>query len=288
MRSWRLVGGLMMGLLAGCSSHTSPVVAPRVLSGHPQYVALGSSFAAGPLLQPRDHEGSLLCGRSMKNYAHQLAGLRGLSLRDMSCSGAKTSNILDAGQHGEGPQMRGVTAETELVTVTIGGNDVFLIGNLVADACTQHSTWLRRMAGACTVTPAEKVEAGFAALPAQMGRIADEVHQRAPKARLIFVNYQAIVPPTGTCDRLSLSAADADAMRPVATRLAAITQEAARSHGAEVLDVAEMSQDHNVCSADPWIAGAYPPKMTAALHPNIEGMTAIAAGLNRMLGAAAK
>jgi hypothetical protein len=278
----RAFGVVVAFALVGCS-HTGNGL--RKLVGRPQYVAMGSSFAAGPGLLPRAEHSALLCGQSKANYAHLLAFRRRLELVDMTCSGAKTEHVLFGGQHSEGAQVRAITDETELVTVTIGGNDVFYMTNLIAAACDQHAPFWKKMIGACKPKPPADVEAGFATLPGRMAQIATEVHRRAPQARLIFVNYQTVLPESGTCDALSMSVEDVDRLRQVAARLAKVTEEAARHNNAEVFDAAALSREHNVCSASPWLAGAYPPrKLTAALHPNFEGMLGIAWGLDWMLG----
>lgn len=102
----------------------------RKPTGTPQYVALGSSFAAGFGLGARDPGSALVCMRSSNGYPQQLARSLGLSLVDRSCSGAKASHVLRGGQFFLGPQIDAVGAQTELVTITVGGNDVHYVGDL--------------------------------------------------------------------------------------------------------------------------------------------------------------
>src|SRR3546814_10104713 len=55
-------------------------------------------------------------------------------LVDRSCSGATTSHVL--GPWGDiPPQIESVNADTRLVTVTIGGNDLNYVGNLFSATC---------------------------------------------------------------------------------------------------------------------------------------------------------
>ena len=70
-----------------------------------QYVALGSSYAAGPGITPTVPGSPPRCARSAENYAHVLAQHRGLSLVDASCSGATTVDVLRGGQFGSPPQL---------------------------------------------------------------------------------------------------------------------------------------------------------------------------------------
>lgn len=99
-------------------------------AGNPQYVALGSSFAAGIGLGPRAPGSPLVCMRSTNGYPQQLARMRGLSLVDVTCSGATAKHVLSGGQVFLGPQRDALSPSTELVTMTIGGNDVRYVGDL--------------------------------------------------------------------------------------------------------------------------------------------------------------
>ena len=96
-----------------------------------EYVALGSSFAAGPGLGARDPGSPLICWRSIGGYPHILAAMTHLSLVDMSCSASTTDHILRGGQVFQGPQLAAIGARTRLVTITSGGNDVGYIGDLM-------------------------------------------------------------------------------------------------------------------------------------------------------------
>ncbi|WP_433755613.1 GDSL-type esterase/lipase family protein [Nocardia sp. CA-135398] len=116
-------------------------------------MALGSSYASGPGL-PDIVDTS--CSRSAHNYPHQVATATGLDLVDVSCGGATTANILDTPQHTpDGAvvpvQIDAVTDDTRLVTITIGGNDLNLVGSMTgASVCAEY---LGVLPGVCeTVT----------------------------------------------------------------------------------------------------------------------------------------
>src|SRR3954447_3162449 len=90
------------------------------------YVALGDSYAAGPVIplqiQPYG------CLKSDHNYAHLAAPqLSPLALRDPTCSGAETDDMTQAQGVSPGPnppQFDSLDAGTTLVTLTIGGHDI--------------------------------------------------------------------------------------------------------------------------------------------------------------------
>jgi hypothetical protein len=60
------------------------------------YVAMGSSYAAGPGIGQSADTPPNRCARSATNAAHIFAQKVGLELKDVSCSGATTAHILGA------------------------------------------------------------------------------------------------------------------------------------------------------------------------------------------------
>ena len=95
-----------------------------------RYVAMGSSFAAGPGLPSRVPGSPRRAGRSTGNYAHLVARESGLDLHDVTFSGATTSDLLGPSAAGQAAQLDAVTPETSLVTITAGGNDVGFLPRL--------------------------------------------------------------------------------------------------------------------------------------------------------------
>ena len=240
----------------------------------PRYVAMGSSFAAGQGLGAYQAGAPKRCARSTHNYPHQLAARRGLALVDVTCSGASTSAIL--APWGEVPaQIDAVTAETRLVTLTIGGNDLGYVGGLNAASCRA------RKKGNC---PAERVvaEADYAALKRAMADIVDAIRARAPRAEIVLVQYPVVLPARGVCPATPISNASADAARAKAAGLARVTAEVGREHGARVIDIDRLSRGHDACAAKPWMNG-YPATGAAPYHPNRAGMAAVAEALDRAL-----
>jgi len=247
----------------------------------PQYVAMGSSYAAGPGITPIVDGSPIRCARSTHNYAHVLASARKLSLVDVTCSGATTVDVLKGGQFGLPPQLDAVSAETQLITVTIGGNDVFFMANLIAMSCGPDTPAALRLLGGCVVRPDSLVAARFASLADSLRQIVAGARQRSPKARVVFVNYFTVLPDQGTCARVALTAQQADQMRAVAAHLADITRQVANQSQADLLDVATLSRAHNACSTDPWVLGAHREKgaLIPAFHPTEQGMQAVGAAL---------
>lgn len=254
-----------------------------------RYVALGSSFAAGPGLAPGKPPAPgapARCGQSMANYPTLLAERLNLVLVDRSCSGAQTANIL--GSWGEiPPQIEAVTPDTRLVTLTIGGNDLNYVGNAFAASCRAQ------VAAASPALPGEKArvcpalfipsEADYAADEDRLRQIVREIHRRAPSARVMFVQYLTLVPtPDRMCPAIAMSPEDADVLRTIAQRLGELTLRAAAAEGAQVVQMNEASARHTPCDKAPWLNGPkFGQQATDGIgwHLNAAGMKATADGI---------
>jgi lysophospholipase L1-like esterase len=248
-----------------------------------RYVAMGSSFAAGPGIPSPADTPPTRCARSTGNYAHLLAKALDLALTDVSCSGATTAHIL--GPWNElPPQILAVTPDTALVTVTIGGNDVGYIGGLMAKSCLRAGLPADAPMKSCPAA-ATADEAAWRSVEDAMRRIASAVRERAPRARLVFVDYPTLLPERGTCAATPLDAADAAASRETARRLAAVTARVAAAQGAGLIRASALSKSHHACAKAPWTNG-YPRADGPGFvpyHPNAAGMAAIAEALRRYL-----
>ncbi|MGH3659660.1 MAG: GDSL-type esterase/lipase family protein, partial [Micromonosporaceae bacterium] len=123
---------------APASDHRSAKVVPvaRDLAIE-RYVALGDSYTAGPLI-PWPRFDPVGCLKSTRNYPEYLSRELGLDdYTDESCSGAQTSHMTSEQSVPLGtnqPQFDALSADTDLVSVGIGGNDFGTFGNLV-DSC---------------------------------------------------------------------------------------------------------------------------------------------------------
>ena len=267
-------------LLAGCAS------APPPLAPGAKYVAMGSSFAAGPGIPDYYETPATPCARSTGNYAHLLATRLNLALTDVSCSGATTAHLTGRrpvpGGNSLPPQLDALTPDTRLVTITIGGNDIGYIGRLSAAGCNMLAA-MSFDKEKCPAVPLP-AEEDYSALALRMDAIAKEVHSRSPEARLVFVDYLTILPETGDCEAMRLFDFDTQESRQVAHRLAAITAKAAADNGADILKASDLSQGHDACASDPWMNG-YPIRngKAAPLHPNAKGMIGVADALDALL-----
>jgi lysophospholipase L1-like esterase len=240
----------------------------------PQYVALGSSFAAGLGLGQRSPGSPFFCMRSDNGYPQQLSRIAGLSLVDVSCSGATTKHILRGGQFFQPAQLDAIDAATELVTLTAGGNDVSYIRDLALLAWRKKRGLTATLLRLLWRGPRSPEGRDFATLRSNFDAILEEITRRAPQARVVVVTYPAVLPETGTCPKLGISEQEAALMRTVADRLADVTRRAALAAGATVIDMAILSAGHHACSCDAWTFGDQ--AKAPAFHPTLSGAEATA------------
>lgn len=247
-----------------------------------RYVALGSSMAAGPGIAPRVAGSPLRAARSERNYPHLVARVLELDLVDVTYSGATTANLLTEPQNGAPPQVDALNGAETVVTITIGGNDVGYVPALVAAALPRV---LRRLpVFGAAIRSALDLDARAEALGevgAALRTVGETVRTRAPRARVVFVDYLSVLPPHGT-PAPPLTAADADLGRYVADRLAEITGSAAEAAGCEIVRAGAASREHHAWSALPWTVGAGNTvaallnRRPAPFHPNAAGMQGVA------------
>jgi lysophospholipase L1-like esterase len=246
-----------------------------------RYVALGSSMAAGPGIRPRAAGAPWWSGRSAHNYAHLVAARLNLELIDVTFSGATTAHVLADHQRGQPPQITALDGSESLVTVTIGGNDVGYIPLLMAASLPHTARRLPLLGGRISeLLDRDTRDRALAEVFHSLCAIGAALRERAPGARVCFVDYLTMLPPAGT-PAPPLTQTDADLGRHVAATLERLTAEAATATGCEIVRAAAASREHHAWSAKPWTTrparyGLPLPGRPAPLHPNGAGMRAVA------------
>lgn len=239
-----------------------------------RYVALGSSMAAGPGIKPSAPGAPFGSGRSAGNYAHLVAEQLSLDLVDVTFSGATTANILTERQRSAAPQIDALDGSAEFVTITIGGNDVGYVPLLMAAGLP---ALVRKLPSIRELLDRDAREKALDGVGDALRAVGTAVRQRAPGARVMFVDYLTLLPAPGVA-AAPLSAEHADLGRLVAERLEEATATAAQATGCELVCAGQASREHHPWSAEPWTVGAgWPlPWRPAPFHPNAAGMRAAA------------
>lgn len=237
---------LAPGLLVSTAADAAP---PRHV-----YDALGDSYGSGYGVPPY----SATCGRSAAAYAVQLDGRMRVELDDfVACAGATTLNM----------PLTGLDADTDLVTVSIGGNDTGWSQAVVAclggtDAQCAGATALVR--GRIT-----------ALLPGLLDAVHDQIGSRAPHARVYVTGYPRLFSPEHGA-YLGASVAEQQALNDGADLLNEVVAQAAEEHGFAFVDVTKRFLGHGANAPDAWILGPFDP---GAFHPNAAGYEAYTAAV---------
>lgn len=257
------------------SSTTPTMAVAHPVAQLPKYVAMGSSFASGPSSNKR---GVSNCGRSDDNYPNRVAEALHMRLTDATCAGSTSSEILSPSKRYHKPaQINSVTPDTSLVTITTGGNDVGYIGRLAVQSCINltYSGVSSPHCNAARLPSAAPVPADFVKVEHNLEEIAREVRRRAPKARVVFVDYLPVVSVADVvCPNLPLAPWEVVEASFVADTLAGATAQAARATGSTLVQASQAGKAHTVCSPDPWLQG-FPGK--PPYHPTTSGKAGVAA-----------
>lgn len=267
--------------------------------GHKLHVAsLGSSFGAGPGIPPQlEPLGAMRSGR---NYPHLLAQKLDATLTDLTVSGATLLNITKEGQIAAlsaqvfPPQIDGLPEDADIITITAGGNDINYIGQMLSDAWEATgpgmitSTVMQGVRAVSSVFSSSTSEtpAGLSheALVDRFVEVLDAIHEKAPKARIYLVEYLAVLgPDTKPGQDIPFGQEKIDYHRGVASALQKAYSETAerRAEWCELVPVHELSLSHALGSQEPWIGGFQLSSLVRRdkepiLHPNLEGMKAVA------------
>ncbi|WP_183096213.1 SGNH/GDSL hydrolase family protein [Nocardioides stalactiti] len=228
------------------------------------YVAIGDSYTAASKTSPpaKDDE---RCGQVQRNYPRLIAEETGATLRDNSCNGADTSHLIeqkfvwkepDGERLFHPPQLEGLDEDTDLVTFRLGANDFKLIGS--AFLCAQQ--FFGKAPGTCTALDRAAGPDGATQHLADLVPVVEEslalVREKAPNARIIVISYPQIFPPDGKCALLPLPDGDEAWARSIVDGLNAALAAGAESIDATYVDMFEASAGHDICSEEPWVAGA--------------------------------
>jgi lysophospholipase L1-like esterase len=235
-------------------------------------------MAAGPGIRPRAAGSPWAAGRSARNYPHLVAEQLSLDLVDVTFSGATTAHVLAERQRGAPPQIAALDGSESVVTVTIGGNDVGYIPLLMAASLPRVARRLPLLGGRIgELLDREARDRALDDVFDSLCGVGQALRQRAPKARIFFVDYLTVLPPADA-PAPPLSAADTDLGRHVAAALERLTADAAAATGCELIGAAAASRAHHAWSAEPWTVrtGVPLPGRPAPLHPNAAGMRAVA------------
>ncbi|WP_312858505.1 SGNH/GDSL hydrolase family protein [Pseudonocardia pini] len=253
-----------------------------------RYVALGDSYSAGPLVPPQQGQ-PVGCLRSGSNFPSVVAaGIGATEFVDVSCSGATTDD-LTAPQKvtlGANPaQLDALTGTEDLVTLTIGGNDVGFADIIGRCALTSPTDPL---GAGCKASYGSTLDQRIAAAGEKVATALQAIAERSPNATVALVGYPALLPDEGPgCfPVVPFSPGDVAWLRGVEKDLNATLEAQAAATGATYVDTYTPTIGHDMCQVPgvKWIEGLIPTAPAAPVHPNALGMKAMGAAVLEALG----
>jgi hypothetical protein len=269
-RTFALLGSVACALTLLVAIHAPTEAAAR----HPlRYVALGDSYSAASGVLPPDPT-SPFCARSTSNYPHVIAARTGARLTDVTCGAAETKDFEQSQYPGVAPQLDAVHRHTQLVTMTIGGND----NDTFIDAIVECGA-----AGLSTLgqgSPCrDEYGNGFRhdirhkTYPALVKAL-KAVHRKAPHSRVAILGYPWILPPTQGCfDKMPIASGDVPYLRRVQSTLNNAVRRAAARTASTYVDFSRVSEGHDACQPEGvrWIEPVLQGTNPVVVHPNALG-----------------
>ncbi|MER6026122.1 SGNH/GDSL hydrolase family protein [Streptomyces sp. NPDC001851] len=273
-----LAGALALGVTA------VPAHATTTLN----YAALGDSYSAASGVLPVD-AGNLVCLRSTANYPHVIAARTGARLTDVTCGAAQTKDFTQSQYPGVAPQADAVTADTDLVTLTIGGNDNnTFIGAMLA--CGTAGILSGGQGSPCKDTYGSSFDDAIDAhtYPALRSAL-HSVRAKAPGARIAVLGYPWITPAKAdpSCfAQLPVASGDVPYLHALQAHLNAVVRRAAEETGATYVDFSQASEGHDACQAvgTRWIEPLLFGQNIVPVHPNALGEQRMAERTMSVLG----
>ncbi|WP_031079664.1 SGNH/GDSL hydrolase family protein [Streptomyces sp. NRRL S-118] len=275
-----IAGALTLGLAGSPAAHATP--APL------DYVALGDSYSAGSGVLPVDPT-NLLCLRSTANYPHVIASRTDARLKDVTCGGAQTKHFAEAQYPGVAPQTDALTADTDLVTLTIGGNDDNTFINAII-ACGSAGLLSGGKGSPCKdrngTSFDDKIDANT--YPALKNALRN-IRAKAPGARVAVLGYPWITPAVADSScfaKLPIASGDVPYVRGIQAHLNAVIKRAAEETGATYVDFSDVSEGHDACKAagTRWIEPLLFGHSVVPVHPNALGERRMAERALTVLG----
>lgn len=255
-------------------------------SGSLRYVALGDSYSAASGVLPIDLSAPQ-CLRSTRNYPHVIAGATGAQLKDVTCGAAETSDFFESQYPGTAPQLEAVQQDTQLVTMTIGGNDSGVFIDAILSCGTAGLSTLGQ-GSPCKDRYGSSFEdtINTTTYPALVNALA-AVRAKAPAAQVAILGYPWIMPASGSCfTKMPVAKGDVPYVRGIQATLNDAVRRAAVATGSTYVDLNAVSEGHDACKpigvrwVEPVLQGTNP----VIVHPNALGESAMAAQAMTVLG----
>jgi lysophospholipase L1-like esterase len=262
------------------------VLAAQAAAAPLRYVALGDSFSAASGVLPPDPAAPPQCLRSLRNYPQVIARATGAQLTDVTCGAAETKDFFEPQYYGVAPQLDAVSRGTQLVTMTIGGNDSGVFIDAIV-SCGSAGMLTLGQGSPCKDRYGSSFEDTIRTTTyPSLVRALRAVEAKAPRARVAILGYPWIMPASGGCfDKMPVAAGDVPYLRGIQATLNDAVRRAAAATGAIYVNLDEVSDGHDACQpiGVRWIEPVLQTTNPVVVHPNALGEHEMAAQAMKVL-----
>jgi lysophospholipase L1-like esterase len=230
----------------------STAAAPAVASAD-DYVALGDSFSSG--VGTGSYTLSSSCRRGVYAYPWLVAQQRpNTSLTFVACSGATTGDVMAS-------QIHSVTPDTDIVTVTIGGNDIGFSDLIVQ--CT--------LANCSSALDSTRASLGTFLSP-RLDTVYRATRSRTPTGRVVVLGYPRMFSSAGCFGTFGISSTERTKANQLADALDQLSAARAAAAGLTYRSAIASFTGHAVCSGSAsWLNGLNLFSTIESYHPNRNG-----------------
>ena len=245
--------GLIAGL-AGAPAGAQTLSRPQAPTSTLSYTVLGDSYSAGS----GGGAEAGACAQSPFGYGNVAAAATGATLTNLACAGFTSDQVRTL-------EVPLVPANTQLVTLTVGGNDVGWTTAVAACLVTSSTS------SACKAAVANALYQ-MTQLPKRITNLVKAIKAKAPGARVLFLGYPRLFETANmaaagfTADQVN----GAKTVNDATNLLNAVIALSAVSNRSGFIPVAPRFAGHSFPSAAPWLNGPFGPS-PFAFHPNATG-----------------
>ncbi|MET8972539.1 SGNH/GDSL hydrolase family protein [Streptomyces hydrogenans] len=244
-------------LLGSVLALTGAGAAQAAESAAVDYVALGDSYSSGVGAGSYD-SASGDCKRSTKAYPRLWANANApSSFAFTACSGAVTTDVT-------GKQLGPLSAATDLVSITIGGNDAGFADVMTTCVLQSESTCVNRVNQARSYVDST--------LPARLDTVYNAIRAKAPAARVVVLGYPRFYQLNGSCVA-GLSETERSAINGASDYLNAAVAKRAADHGFTFASVVPAFTGHEICSGSAWLHSVNWLNIGESYHPTAAGQS---------------
>ncbi|MFB7916274.1 SGNH/GDSL hydrolase family protein [Streptomyces sp. NPDC056061] len=250
-----LSSSLLLGAVLALTGAATAAAAPSARAV--DYVALGDSYSSGVGSGSYD-SGSGSCKRSSKAYPALWAAANApSSFAFAACSGARTGDVKSG-------QLGSLNSSTDLVSISIGGNDAGFADVMTTCVLQSEATCLNRIDTARSYVATT--------LPGNLDSVYSAIRAKAPSARVVVLGYPRFYEIGGSC-AVGLSDKVRSAINAAADYLNTTTAKRAADHGFAYADVAGRFGGHEICSGNAWLHSVNWLNIGESYHPTAAGQS---------------